>query len=102
MKVIPIHALSMYPVAENVRPVGTVENKAVLQNLIRRNSFDVHFQPIISTSSGNIFAYEGLCRVLGANPFGTIDQLFEQARNYGEICSLDMLCRENTLRLAAQ
>jgi diguanylate cyclase (GGDEF)-like protein len=102
MKIVPIHGQDFIPGNGNMPPSCTVANKVALQNLIRRNSFDVHFQPIVSTSAENIFAYEGLCRVVGTNPFGTIDQLFEQAREYGEICSLDMLCRENTLRLAAR
>ncbi|MEE4241992.1 MAG: bifunctional diguanylate cyclase/phosphodiesterase [Desulfopila sp.] len=102
MKIVPLHGQDILPGKESVPPSCTVENKNALQSLIRKNSFDAHFQPIISTSAEDIFAYEGLCRVIGVNPFGTIDQLFEQARRHGEICSLDMLCRDNVLRLAAQ
>lgn len=73
-----------------------------LTKLICNNEFTSYFQPIISTASKEVFAYEGLCRVRGQNPFGSIEKLFEQARYYNEICALDMLCRENSIKLAAQ
>lgn len=79
-----------------------LNNSSQLQQLIAGNCFDAHFQPIVSLASESVFAYEGLCRVVGDNPFTTIDKLFEQARRYGQICALDLLCRENTIRRAAQ
>lgn len=83
-------------------PGGASTTKQILVDLIRANGFDVHFQPIVSTATETIFGYEGLCRVEGGNPFGDIGNLFEQARRYGETCTLDMLCRQNTIRRAAQ
>jgi diguanylate cyclase (GGDEF)-like protein len=101
MKVIPMRANGLTHANDELQLRCDLEKKSVLKNLIQRNTFDVHFQPIVSTSSENIFAYEGLCRVVGANPFGSIDELFEEARKNSEICTLDMLCRENTIRLAS-
>ena len=77
-------------------------SKSFLKKFIQNNGFDVHFQPIVSLAADDIFAYEGLCRVTDTNPFGTIDQLFQQARKLGEICALDMRCRENTICRASQ
>jgi diguanylate cyclase (GGDEF)-like protein len=103
MKVIPIKQGEFEQVVLDQKPLSCdLEHKQILKNFIGKNRFDVHFQPIVSISSEEVFAYEGLCRVVGVNPFGTIDQLFEMARKSGEICALDMLCRENTLRRASQ
>ncbi len=77
-------------------------DKRILNELIKNNSFYSHFQPIVSTASQNIYAYEGLCRIRGENPFGSIDNLFERAIICNETCTLDMLCRENAIRLAAE
>ena len=78
-----------------------IDNKKQLVEMIRKNRFTAHFQPIVSAESDDIFAYEGLCRTLDPNPFATLDNLFEQARMCGEISALDLLCRHNSIRQAA-
>lgn len=103
MTIIPLNLEKTVPVREEEQSASCdLESRSFLQSFIRENRFDVHFQPIISTAREEVFAYEGLCRIHDKNPFGTIDRLFDQARKCGEICALDMLCRENTVRKAAQ
>ena len=103
MNVVSIKSGNADPLVSTAKPLSCdLESKDFLKRFIRKNGFDVHFQPIVSIATESVFAYEGLCRVVGSNPFGTIDQLFDQARKLGEICALDMLCRENTIRRASQ
>lgn len=113
MNIVPINTSEKHGKMQKKRMEGH-DSRAELQRLIAENDLDVHFQPIVSTSSENIYGYEGLCRLQNClaegngsenpncNPFGNIEMLFERAREYGEICALDMLCRGNTIRRAAQ
>lgn len=113
MNIVPINSSEKHGMVQKKRMEGH-DSRAELQRLIAENDLDVHFQPIVSTSSENIYGYEGLCRLQNClvennrsgnpncNPFGNIEMLFERAREYGEICALDMLCRRNTIRRAAQ
>lgn len=77
-------------------------NVGILDELIEHNRLTTFFQPIISLEHGSIFAYEALCRTVGPNPFDTIDNLFQQAAISSKTLQLDMRCRENGIRLAAE
>lgn len=69
--------------------------KTSLLELIENKRLTSHFQPIISLTKGEVFAYEALCRTIGPNPFGNIEELFHQAKFSGMMLELDMRCREN-------
>ena len=77
------------------------EYGAEIEELIGGGLLTSHFQPIISLQQRDVFAYEALCRTVGANPLGSIDRLFHRAKECSLTLPLDMHCRENAIALAA-
>ena len=72
-----------------------------LQDLIKRNELGIHFQPIFSSATGGIFGYEALTR-LHPHVLVDIPQLFEAARRFDVVASLDTACRQNAIVNAAK
>ena len=76
--------------------------------LIDNNLLTVHFQPIYSANDGTVYAYEALTRIKqGARIqdgylFNNIGDLFKSAILVNFISHLDVVCRANALKCAAQ
>jgi diguanylate cyclase (GGDEF)-like protein len=73
-----------------------------LLHLIEGRKLVSYFQPIVSLEQREIFAYEALCRTVGPNPFGNIEQLFLEASRNGQTFLLDMYCRQTAIERAAR
>lgn len=73
-----------------------------LESLLVQGRLVSFFQPIVSLEAEEVYAYEALCRTVGQNPFGNIEQLFQAASDYGKTFEFDMSCRQTAIRLAAQ
>ena len=69
--------------------------KAILVEFLEKRLFTSHFQPIVNLAKGEVFAYEALCRTVGVNPFGNVEEIFHQAKLCGMMLEMDMRCREN-------
>jgi len=84
--------------------VANDTNKACRQtilDLLDRNAFTVHFQPIFSSFEGKVFGYEALTRIKGEHPFADISELFRKAVLTNTISTLDIHCRENAINQAS-
>jgi EAL domain-containing protein (putative c-di-GMP-specific phosphodiesterase class I) len=72
-------------------------------DILRFESFTIHFQPIIDKNNNSIFGYESLLR--GINPFTnelvSPAFLFDSAREYNMLFFLDRFARELALKSAA-
>lgn len=73
-----------------------------IDQLIDSGQLTSHYQPIITSESYSIYAFEALCRLDGPNPFGTIEELFSQAMEHKYSLELDMKCRENAICIASE
>ncbi|MBF0506151.1 MAG: EAL domain-containing protein [Nitrospirae bacterium] len=90
--------------------IAAGENKAStpekheIEELLSRDCLTVHYQPIFSSKDGSVFGYEALARIKDMEESGSVEirQLFSKATEYGLISQLDVRCRENALRKAAQ
>ena len=72
-----------------------------LQGILARNELGIHFQPIFSSATGGVFGYEALTR-LPAHLGISTPELFEAARRFNLVASLDTACRENAIVNAAR
>lgn len=78
----------------------------LIRELIESQALDAHFQPIFSAHTGRVYGYEALARVApnfvsGSTPTNIAD-LFESARRSSLLPALDIACRENSFRRAAE
>ncbi len=64
-----------------------------LDELIDKNDFDYHFQPIVNAADGSIFAYEALMRPNGYTPL----EVLKMARDNGRLYDIELLTFENVL-----
>ncbi len=64
-----------------------------LDELIDRNNFEYHFQPIVNANDGKIFAYEALMRPKGSTPL----EVLKMAQNNGRLYDIELLTFENVL-----
>ncbi|MGL1930233.1 MAG: EAL and GGDEF domain-containing protein [Desulfotalea sp.] len=81
---------------------SSYKQKNQLKSIISGRKITTHFQPIVSRDHESVFAYEALCRLNVPNPFGNIEEMFQFSHKAGLTLSLDMCCRANALKLAAE
>ena len=74
---------------------GNRTAKTILTEFLEKKLFTSHFQPIVNLAKREVFAYEALCRTIGVNPFGSVEEIFHQAKLCGMMLEMDMCCREN-------
>lgn len=79
----------------------TVSDRAGILELLGRDSLAAHFQPIFSIKEEKPFGYEALARIKGTSIFSNIGELFIKAKEAEVIRPLDMKCRENAFKEAA-
>ena len=78
------------------------ENMAeCVRKLLDENLFDYHFQPIVDTHTGNIFAYEALMRPL-CDPYISPLAVIEYAGRMGRLEDIESLTFLNILRFVEQ
>lgn len=75
-------------------------DREIILDLIDRNAFTVHFQPIFSSKDGCAYGYEALTRIKEQSPFVNISDLFLKAKQTGTISNLDVCCRKNAISQA--
>ena len=73
-----------------------------LVRIIEQRQLTPNFQPIISMSTGEIFAYEGLIRGPSNSPLHSPLSLFKAAGQFGLLLEVERLCRQVTLEAFAQ
>lgn len=73
-----------------------------LIRIIEQRQLTPNFQPIISMSTGEIFAYEGLIRGPSNSPLHSPLSLFKAAGQFGLLLELERLCRQVTLEAFVQ
>ncbi|MEK7845002.1 MAG: EAL domain-containing protein, partial [Pseudomonadota bacterium] len=73
-----------------------------LTKIIEQRQLTPNFQPIISMSTGEIFAYEGLIRGPSNSPLHSPLSLFKAAGQFGLLLELERLCRQVTLEAFVQ
>lgn len=90
-------------VAAGEKKASTPE-KYEIEELLSQDSLTVHYQPIFSSKDGSVFGYEALARIKDDEKLASVEikQLFSVAMEYGIVAKLDVRCRENALRKAAQ
>lgn len=74
-----------------------IENIRAFSELLDKNLFTYHFQPIVSASTGEIVAYEALMRTKGnivLNPL----QILNCAKNFGRLYDIEKATLKNTLK----
>jgi EAL domain-containing protein (putative c-di-GMP-specific phosphodiesterase class I) len=60
------------------------------------------FQPIVNLTDGSVMGYEALARPEGFAAMDTVEDVFEAARNGGQIRDLDWVCRRKAVEDAKQ
>jgi diguanylate cyclase (GGDEF)-like protein len=78
------------------------EYKKEILDLIRRDSLEMHFQPIVSAKDWTIFGYEALTRINALSSFDNVADLFKKAKEEDVISNLDIICRGKALCEAAR
>jgi len=73
-----------------------------LLKIIEQRRLTPNFQPIISMSTGEIFAYEGLIRGPSDSPLHSPLSLFKAAEQFGLLLEVELLCRQITLEAFVQ
>ncbi len=83
---------------------ASIPEKYEIEELLSQDSLTVHYQPIFSSKDGSVFGYEALARIKDEEKLASVEirQLFGVAAEYGIVAKLDVRCRENALRKAAQ
>lgn len=74
-----------------------IQDIRAFSELLDKNLFTYHFQPIVSASTGEIVAYEALMRTKGdisLNPM----QILESANRFGRLYDIEMATIGNTLK----
>jgi EAL domain-containing protein (putative c-di-GMP-specific phosphodiesterase class I) len=76
------------------------EKKTELLNIIQSNRLTMVFQPIYNLKTGNVYAYEALCRIQGESLFADIEALFHIAKKSNLTFLLEKHCRRKALSAA--
>jgi EAL domain-containing protein (putative c-di-GMP-specific phosphodiesterase class I)/GGDEF domain-containing protein len=83
---------------ERANPHADDPLAAALARLIERQTFDIHFQPLVDIAHAEIFGYEALTRGPSDSPLHSPLVLFETAARHGRLIELERLI----VRRAAQ
>jgi diguanylate cyclase (GGDEF)-like protein len=80
------------------RPISSFDPlRDELIDIIENDRLSTVFQPIIDLMTGQVYAYEALCRITGDNGFENIEALFQSARKHNLTASLEKCCRERAM-----
>lgn len=74
-----------------------IENIRAFSELLDKNLFTYHFQPIVSASTGEIVAYEALMRTKGNIALNPL-QILNCAKNFGRLYDIEKATLKNTLK----
>lgn len=74
-----------------------IENIRAFSELLDKNLFTYHFQPIVSSSTGEIVAYEVLMRTKGNIALNPL-QILNCAKNFGRLYDIEKATLKNTLK----
>jgi len=74
-----------------------IERITELDRTIAEHDFDFAYQPIVNVVSGDVFAYEALCRPR-SKMLNTPSSLFEIAERAGRILDLGRACRQESTK----
>lgn len=74
-----------------------IENIRAFSELLDKNLFTYHFQPIVSASTGEIVAYEALMRTKGNVALNPL-QILNCAKNFGRLYDIEKATLKNTLK----
>ena len=74
-----------------------IENIRAFSELLDKNLFTYHFQPIVSSSTGEIVAYEALMRTKGNIALNPL-QILNCAKNFGRLYDIEKATLKNTLK----
>ncbi|MFA6499289.1 MAG: bifunctional diguanylate cyclase/phosphodiesterase [Desulfurivibrionaceae bacterium] len=89
--------------AERIRFQPDRISRGEILDLLDNNGLTAWFQPVFSRRTGEVFGYEALARTRESRtPSLNIEALFQRAQDEGIIPTLDMVCRENAFRRAAE
>lgn len=80
----------------------TNEISGRLTEIIKNKEIETVFQPIVSLSSGSVFAYEALSRITLKKCGFSIGEAFDIARQTGQLLTLDTVCRKSAIKAAAE
>ena len=74
-----------------------IESIRAFSELFDKNLFTYHFQPIVSSSTGEIVAYEALMRTKGNIALNPL-QILNCAKNFGRLYDIEKATLKNTLK----
>ena len=74
-----------------------IESIRAFSELLDKNLFTYHFQPIVSASTGEIVAYEALMRTKGNIALNPL-QILNCAKNFGRLYDIEKATLKNTLK----
>lgn len=74
-----------------------IESIRAFSELLDKNLFTYHFQPIVSSSTGEIVAYEALMRTKGNIALNPL-QILNCAKNFGRLYDIEKATLKNTLK----
>lgn len=69
-----------------------------VQAIIDEQRVDAALQPIFDLSTGDLVAYEALCRVINPGEIQTPGELFELAEATGLLYDLELLCQQKAVK----
>lgn len=92
-KALPVNAIARIATAESSRSEIFLQ----LIQIIEQRQLIPNFQPIISMTTGEIFAYEGLIRGPSNSSLHSPLSLFRAAGQFGLLLEVERLCRQVTL-----
>ncbi|MBV8464786.1 MAG: EAL domain-containing protein, partial [Burkholderiales bacterium] len=72
--------------------------KQELDRVLREDTLNPVFQPIVSLRDGSIFGYEGLIRGPSNSPLHSPLALLQTADRFGQLIDVERVCRRTTLR----
>ncbi|CCJ32833.1 GGDEF domain-containing protein [Caloramator australicus] len=79
-----------------------MEDKVILEEIIKNKSIRTFFQPIIDVMNSKIIGYEALSRGPKGSPLERPDLLFDAAERYGNLWDLEYLCRSLAIERASK
>ncbi len=70
----------------------------VVMRILEGGALSTMFQPIVDLNDGSVTGYEALARPEGFAAMDTVEDVFEAARNGGQIRDLDWVCRRTAVQ----